>query len=969
MNERRRIMTRTMASKAALLALLASCAAAAASPAAAAAPSSGATAAGQLSVPPLDFRQRRLGNGLTIISMRDTTTPNVAVSLWYDVGSKHDPEGRSGFAHLFEHILSRKTVNMPYNMINKLTEDVGGIRNASTWYDRTNYYEIVPARYLETMLWTHAERMARPVVDAQVFENERNVVKEELRQRVLAPPYGRMFSFVIGENSYDTSPNRRPTIGSIEQLDAAALEDARAFHEAYYGPDTATLIVSGNFDQGRLDAWVDSYFAAIPRRPGRIPLAVDVEEAPRTTPRTVTAFAPNVPLPAVATTWRIPGSAHRDMAAIVVLDAILTQGDNSRFYKGLVRTGLSTQAASNLNDVEDGGFYAPIAILAGGKTVEEVETALAAEIARVRSEPVSAAELAEAKNELIAGALRQRETFSGRAFMLGEALVRTGDPKASDKRLAAISRVSAADVQRVARTWLKPESRVDIRYLDEGKRPAGAADAWTNPAPLPTFRSVPAATRPANTLAEEGQRQQPPAPGAEVPVTPPAISETQLDTGLDVVTARTGAVPLATMTLVVRGGASTDPDGKAGLAAMAADLATRGTATRSAQQIAAEIESLGATLNSGAGPDGLVLSTSAPIANLEAAGRILADIARNAAFPEEELERQRKRALDGLSIQMKDPAGLANMVSLPLLYGSAPYGSLSSGTPGSLASLTRADLLAHYRQWWHPGNSALVVSGGIDAAAATALAGRLFGDWRGEGPAPAAPVARAGAPQPVRTIVIDLPGAGQAAVLAAVRGLDRADPDYYNLSVANAVLGAGSNGRLFEEIRTKRALSYGAGSGMPSRLDDAVLSAAAQTKNETAAEVVQVFLNEFDRLGREPFTADAATKRKDFLIGNYNRQVETSGGLGAVLAGFIQQGVPVAEATHFTARIAGVTPEGASGIAARVTSSRQATIIVVGDASKFIDKLRAIRPDLEVIPAAELDLDADTLRRATAPAR
>ena len=371
--------------KVALAALMVSSAAIAAAPAAAQPASRAGASAGQLSVPALDFRQRRLANGLNIVSMRDTTTPNVAVSLWYDVGSKHDPQGRSGFAHLFEHILSRKTVNMPYNMINKLTEDVGGTRNASTWYDRTNYYEIVPASYLETMLWTHAERMARPVVDAQVFENERNVVKEELRQRVLAPPYGRLFSFVIGENSFDTLPNRRPTIGSIEQLDAATLDDARAFHEAYYGPDTATLIISGNFDQAQLDAWVDSYFAAVPRRPGRVPLAITAREKPRTAPRMVNAYAPNVPLPVVATTWRIPGSAHRDMAALEVLDAILTQGDNSRFYKGLTRTGLATQASSNLVDVEDGGYYAPFAILAGGKTVEEVETAMAAEIERVRS--------------------------------------------------------------------------------------------------------------------------------------------------------------------------------------------------------------------------------------------------------------------------------------------------------------------------------------------------------------------------------------------------------------------------------------------------------------------------------------------------------------------------------------------------------------------------------------------------------
>ncbi|RYD62087.1 MAG: insulinase family protein, partial [Sphingomonadales bacterium] len=268
----------------------------------------------EIKVPPVKFNERVLANGLRVIAIRDTTTPNVTVQVWYDVGSKHDPEGRSGFAHLFEHILSRKTQNMPYNMINRLTENVGGVRNASTWFDRTNYYEIVPAQYLETMIWTHAERMARPVVDKEVFETERNVVKEEFRQRVLAPPYGR-FRLVKDENSYDTMPNRRSGIGSLEQLDAATLEDARAFHEAYYGPDTATLIVSGNFDSARLDALVDRYFGAIPRRANPIPLAIRATEKPRTSPRTVTAYAPNVPLPLVASTWRIPGSTHPDMPA------------------------------------------------------------------------------------------------------------------------------------------------------------------------------------------------------------------------------------------------------------------------------------------------------------------------------------------------------------------------------------------------------------------------------------------------------------------------------------------------------------------------------------------------------------------------------------------------------------------------------------------------------------------------------
>jgi zinc protease len=241
----------------------------------------------RLSAPPIAYKARKLKNGLTVYTLRDTTTPNVSVSMWYEVGAKHDPAGRSGFAHLFEHILSRKTVNMPYNMINKLTEDVGGIRNASTSWDRTNYYEIVPARYLETMLWTHAERMARPVVDKEVFENERNVVKEELRERVLAPPYGRL-SFATVENAWDKLPHRRPTIGSIADLEAARLEDARAFHEAFYGPDTATLIVAGNFDAAQLDRWVDQYFASVPARAKKISLAISEREPAREEPRVVT---------------------------------------------------------------------------------------------------------------------------------------------------------------------------------------------------------------------------------------------------------------------------------------------------------------------------------------------------------------------------------------------------------------------------------------------------------------------------------------------------------------------------------------------------------------------------------------------------------------------------------------------------------------------------------------------------------
>ena len=919
--------------------------------------------AAQIAVPPIQYEERVLANGLRVFALRDTTTPNVAVSVWYEVGSKHDPQNRSGFAHLFEHILSRKTVNMPYNMINRLTEDVGGVRNASTWYDRTNYYEIVPARYLETMLWTHAERMARPVVDADVFETERNVVKEELRQRVLAPPYGRLFSFVLGENSFDTMPHRRPTIGSLADLEAASLEDARAFHEAYYGPDTAALIVSGNFDPAELNAWVDRYFGQIPARANKIPLAIKEREAPRTSPRLVTAYAPNVPLPVVASSWKVPPATHPDMAALSVLDQILTGGDNSRLHQSLIyKQQIATAIGGNLVDIEDGGYYAPYAILAGGKTVDEAAAALAAELDKVRSAPVTADELAEANNEMIAAALRERETFSGRAFAMGEALVSTGDPKAADKRLADVQKVTIADVQRVARQYLAPNARVDFRYLNESARPEGQADAWTNPVPMPVFASVPAASRPALSLAEEGAREAPPAPGEAVPVTLPAIADATLANGLQVVSAKTGSVPIATMTLAVKGGSATDPKGKAGLANLAAELATKGTKTRSAQAIAAEIESLGATLSSNAGADGLILSVTAPTANLEAAGRILADIAQNATFPAEELERERKRAIDGLSVAMKDPGALAAMVTLPVLYGDAPYGSLAGGSPASLTAIGQADLASHYRSWWHPANAALVVTGGIDNETAKAMADRLFAGWQGKGPAPTPPQARAGAAAAPRTVVIDMPGAGQAAVVAAVRGIDRADPDFYNFTIANAVLGSGSTGRLFQEVRTKRALSYGAYSSMPSRADDAILTASAQTKNESAADVAKIFLDEFGRLGTEPFDPDALAKRKAFVSGGYTRSAETSTGFGAVLAGLLVQGLSPAQAAGYVQAIEGVAPEAAGKAAARVASPDRASLVIVGDAAKFLEPLKKLRPDVEVIKADALDLDGAALR-------
>lgn len=919
-------------------------------------------AAATLSAPKIEYTRWMLDNGLQVIAIPDNSTANVTTSLWYEVGSKHDPQGRSGFAHLFEHILSRQTLNMPYNMINKLTEDVGGVRNASTWVDRTNYYETVPAEYLETMLWTHRERMAYPVVDSLVFEKERSVVKEELRQRVLAPPYGRLQRFVISENAFDVLPMRRPGIGSIEDLDSTTLDDARAFHQAFYGPDTATLIVAGNFELERLRALVDRYFADIPRRADPVSLAIKGEEPVRTQPRMVNATAPNVPLPVIGGLWKAPPATHADAAAIEVLSAILARGDNSRLHQALVRSGKAVDAAHFDQMSEDGGFIASYIVLSPAADMDEARGILDAEIEKVRSEPVSEAELREAQNEIFASALSQRQTAQGRAFELGEALVSTGDPDAADNRLKAIAAVTTADVQRVAKQWLRPEGKVSITYTAGEDDPS----SYANPAPMPEFGSVPPATGEPLAVRPEGERAPPPPPVDAPGVERAQFVETQLDNGIPLVTAQTSDVPIATITVVLPGGDASDPAAKAGLAGLAASVADKGTATRSATEIAAALESLGASLGFSTNADGSFISLTAPTVNLEQAGKVMVDILGNASFPEEEFERERKRALDGLVATLTDPGALAGMVSTRVMYGDAPYGRVAS--PETLPAITRADLIAHRKAYWHPGAARIVISGGLAAGEAQSLANRLFGNWTSDRPAPQPMVDPAGAAPAPRTLVIDMPDAGQAAVLASVRALSRDDPQFYKLWLANTVLGSGSNGWLFEEVRTRRALSYGAYSSLDTRDDEATLTAQAQTKNTTADEVAAVFLDQFTRLGSEAIDEDALQKRRLFLGGALARSLETSGGFNGIVASLMLRGIEPQEAFRVAERLSSVGSSDVAQMAQEYLDPARASLVIVGDAQYFLDDLRALRGDVEVIPFDELDLASANLRKAPSEA-
>jgi zinc protease len=420
-------------------------------------------AAAQLVVPSIDMKERTLSNGLRIVTVQDNSSPTVSIHVWYDVGGKNDPPGRSGFAHMFEHMMFKATKNMPNEKMDRLTEDVGGFNNASTWPDYTNYYEVVPSSHLEPILWAEADRMVNLNVDEKNFASEREVVKEEYRQGVLAPPYGKLF-WLLDDKTFQKHPYRRGVIGNLDELSAATPEDAAKFYKAFYRPDNAVLIVVGDFDQKQLDAWIDKYFAGIPRPAGQIPRVTEVEPE-WTSERRLNEFAPRVPFPATAIVYRAPRTTSPDIPALRIAESILSSGASSRLYQSLVRNlQIAQQADLDMELNAEGGRMSFIGIGSEKGTSENLEKALLAELKKIQDTGVTAAELEKAKNRLIASAIRARETNDGKAIAIERAITYQGSARAVNEEVKKLQAVTAADVQRVMKQYFKDNNRVVIYY-------------------------------------------------------------------------------------------------------------------------------------------------------------------------------------------------------------------------------------------------------------------------------------------------------------------------------------------------------------------------------------------------------------------------------------------------------------------------------------------------------------------------
>jgi zinc protease len=423
----------------------------------------------QAEIKKLIFEHTTLQNGLEIYSIEDHSSPTVAVQVWYHVGSKDDPDRRSGFAHLFEHMMFKGNEHLKDNAFEQLTENVGGENNAFTAPDVTVYHEVVPSNYLEPILWAEAERMSALALNDANFNSERDVVKEEYRQRILANPYGE-FSLAIDEKSFAAHPYKRPSIGNIAELDAAQLPEVKAFHSTFYRPDNATLIVVGDFKATDLETWTKKFFGAITRPAPKIP-RVTIAEPPRTKDEHTVLYSAKAPLPACAVTYLAPSVRSEDEAALDLADEILSGGRSSRLYQSLVYEQQVAQSASFSADLrEDLGLLTFRVIVASGKSLPEAEKSLNDQIEKVLKNGVSEAELDKAKNRFLTGKLMERETNNGKASALGEAAVIYRDPNHINTDLAKYGAVTVNQIKDVLNKYMAGKKKVLIEYLPEAKR-------------------------------------------------------------------------------------------------------------------------------------------------------------------------------------------------------------------------------------------------------------------------------------------------------------------------------------------------------------------------------------------------------------------------------------------------------------------------------------------------------------------
>jgi zinc protease len=892
--------------------------------------------AAKIAIPEIPYSKFVLENGLVLLVHEDHKAPIVAVNTWYHVGSKNEKPGKTGFAHLFEHLMFSGSEHFDHTFINAMERIGATDLNGTTNSDRTNYFEDVPTSMLDLTLFAESDRMGNllAVLDQKKLDLQRGVVQNEKRQGE-NQPYG-VTRQLLTENSYPAGhPYSWTTIGSMEDLNAASLQDVQDWFKTNYGPNNVVLVIAGDITPDAALAKVKKYFGDIPAGP---PLAKQsIWIAKRSGSRRATV-QDRVPQARLYRVWNVPQAYSPEQPQLDLIAQILGGGKTSRLYRRLVyKDRTATAATADDDDAEIGGRFIMTLTAIPGADLAKVEAAAGEEIEKFLQSGPTDAELRGAKTKLIGEFVRDAERiggFGGKSDVLARCATFTGDPACYKSYLQGIQSATRASVLKTANAWL-----ADGDFVLEVH-------------PYPT------------DYATSGKldRTTPPPPGEPDRLRLPPMQRATLSNGLRVVLAERHSVPIVNFSLLIDSGYAADPPQLPGLQSFAMRMLEEGTPTRDSLQVAAQLEAIDAKFTTGSNLDGAEASLTVLRATLSEGLDIYADLLLHPSFAAADFERLKIDRLAAVRREKATPQAMALRVAPILLYGkghayAVPFSGI--GTEAALTAMTREDLASFHRTWFKPNHATLLIVGDTSMTEILPTLERLLGGWKA-GDVPTKNIASVAAPAQSVVYLIDRPGAQQSVIVGAELVPPRNDPDAVVLQQVNDVLGGTFSSRANMNLREAKHWSYGVRSVIPDAIGQRPLLSIAPVQADKTKDALREMVAEYRGIsGARPISkeelADAQAHEALGLPGSF----ETARQLGEKYAAILQYGLPEDYFDTLAPRILAVTAEEANALATRLIQPNRQIWIVVGDLSRIESGVR----ELQIGEVRTIDADGNPAPR------
>lgn len=846
-----------------------------------------------------------LDNGLTVLTKELHTAPVVSVQVWYRVGSRNEQSGLNGISHLLEHLMFKGTRDRPIQF-GRLFGALGSQSNAFTSYDQTAYYGTVERDKLKALLILEADRMKNALINPEQLSSEKRVVISELQGYENDPSY--RLERAVRQVAFPQAAYGLPVGGLETDVASFTVEQVRDYYQRFYSPNNATLVIVGDFDTEPTLQAVKEAFGSIPQS----------QTAGNSTPslKPPTAIAPPQPAPQkppivlrepgsaslLHAVYPLPNVSHPDVPALHVLDFILTGGRSSRLYQALVESGLASDISGYAANMIGAGWYDLSVTAASGQKLAKIDQVVQRSLANLRERPVSVAELQRAKTQLRAAIVLRNREVTSQAMQLADDQSSTGDFRYSDRLLAAIANVSAADVQRAAQTYLKPEQRT-IGFFEPTQLQAGTGKAGSSTQTSENFS-------PGEPVSPAEVEQY--LPAIDSSTAPAALTlpeQFALPNGLTIFLLADSSTPTVTLSGHLKAGTEFDPNDRAGLADLTAENLMNGTKTKTGLALAESLENRGADLTFEANREGVLVDGAGLAQDLPLLVQTLADVLQNATFPARDVELSRQRALTDLQETLDEPRALGRRVFQQAIYPEThPFHSFS--TAESLRRITRADLLQFYRTHYRPDTTILTLIGDFNPVQVRSLLTQAFGNWSATGPAPSLSFPQVPLPKATTYLQAKLPGKAQSVTYLGYQGIDRRDPRYYAALVLNEILGGDTlSSRLGTEIRDRQGLTYGIYSYFQAGSEPGPFLISMQTSPEDTQQAIASTVALLQQMQAQGVTAAEVAAAKQSLASGYPVELADPDSLADQILMNAIYGLKQTELREFTDKIQAVTLE------------------------------------------------------------